>query len=298
MNEVIECCSNNKVKMVSARQRSHIAENGSDVAFSSNVHQYRDAHCQQAEDMLVVETPVALSYNGISHVVLMCTNNDLEELAVGFSLTEGIIDNYRDIHDIEVVPSCNGIELRIELANRCLHKLKQLKRNMVGRTGCGICGTESLDRFSKPIIPLDFNVKLDISSIDGALAQLREHQALNQLTGATHAAAYLSASGKLVAIYEDVGRHIALDKLIGYICKHGLSGGAILVTSRASYEMVQKTLLAGIEVLLAISAATEMAVKLADANNLTLAGFCRPGRANVYSHVHRLEQAKADVHQP
>ncbi|NKF50718.1 formate dehydrogenase accessory sulfurtransferase FdhD [Shewanella sp. WXL01] len=295
MNEVVERSASPKVKAVNAKQHNHAADNCCDVAQRSQVHQYRDCHCQQAQDMLVVETPVALIYNGVSHVVLMCTNNDLEELAVGFSLTEGIIDSYQDIHDIEVAPSCNGIELHVELANRCLHKLKDLKRNMTGRTGCGICGTESLDRFAKPVTPLGFNLTLNVAKIDGALEQLREHQALNQLTGATHAAAYLSPEGELVAIYEDVGRHIALDKLIGYICKHQLSGGAILVTSRASYEMVQKTLLAGIEVLMAISAATEMAVKLAEANNLTLAGFCRPGRACVYSHVSRIEQEEVEV---
>ncbi|WP_076409030.1 formate dehydrogenase accessory sulfurtransferase FdhD [Shewanella sp. UCD-KL12] len=260
------------------------------------VHQYRKHTDYKLEtDLLVVETPVALIYNGISHVVLMCTSDDLEELAVGFSLTEGIIEYHHDIHDIEVVRGCNGVELHIELANRCLSKLKGQRRNMVGRTGCGICGTESLERFEKPLQKLDFTLNFYVDHIDRALEQLEQHQQLNELTGATHAAAYVSASGELIAIREDVGRHIALDKLIGYIAMNKLAGGAILVTSRASYEMVQKTITAGIEVLLAISAATEMAVTLAKENNLTLVGFCRPGRANIYSHIDRIKQQAGTV---
>lgn len=267
------------------------------VTNSNSVYQYRSAHYKIEQDLLVVETPVALIYNGVSHAVLMCTNDNLEELAVGFSITEGIIDQYLDIHDIEIVQSCNGVELHIELANRCLHRLKGLKRNMVGRTGCGICGTESLDRFSKKLVPLPFTVDIPVHKIDLSLEQLTRHQALNQLTGATHAAGYISDSGKLIAIYEDVGRHIALDKLIGRIVREGLTGGAVLVTSRASYEMVQKTIVAGVEVLLAMSAATEMAVTLAKSNNLTLVGFCRPGRANVYTHVRRINGLSVDSHQ-
>lgn len=262
---------------------------------SHSVHQYCCSDFKVERDLLVVETPVALIYNGISHVVLMCTNDDLEELAIGFSMTEGIIDSYHDIHDIEIIPSCNGVELHIELANRCLHKLKGLKRNMVGRTGCGICGTESLDRFSKPLVPLGFNVKYPVKKIDSALEQLSKNQTLNQLTGATHATGYVDVNGDLVAIYEDVGRHIALDKLIGCITKKELTGGAILVTSRASYEMVQKTIVAGVEVLLAMSAATEMAVSLAEKNNLTLIGFCRTGRANIYSHVKRIDDSESNA---
>ncbi|QFU22236.1 formate dehydrogenase accessory sulfurtransferase FdhD [Shewanella eurypsychrophilus] len=260
------------------------------------VHQYRKhANYKLETDLLVVETPIALIYNGISHVVLMCTSDDLEELAVGFSLTEGIIEHYHDIHDIEVVRSCNGIELHIELANRCLSKLKNHRRNLVGRTGCGICGTESLERFEKPLSKLAFTLSFHVEHIDIALEQLNQHQQLNALTGATHAAAYVSTSGELLAIREDVGRHIALDKLIGYIASNKLTGGVILVTSRASYEMVQKTITAGVEVLLAISAATEMAVTLAKENNLTLIGFCRPGRANIYSHIGRIEHPVASL---
>ncbi|GLP97305.1 formate dehydrogenase accessory sulfurtransferase FdhD [Paraferrimonas sedimenticola] len=261
------------------------------LALSSNVYRYRDCKMESSQDLLVVETPVALVYNGVSHVVLMCTNDDLEELAIGFSLTEGIIEHHRDIHDIEVVPSCHGVELHIEIANRCLQKLKSLKRNMLGRTGCGICGTESLERFSKPFKALPTTQSLDMDKIDAAVATLKHNQALNQMTGATHAAAYLSSSGEIQCVFEDVGRHVALDKLIGHICAKEFRGGAILVTSRASYEMVQKTLMAGIEILLAVSAPTEMAVSLARQNNLTLVGFCRSGRANVYSQISRLTRA-------
>ena len=242
----------------------------------------------QDQDDFLCETPVAMVYNGISYAVMMCSAADLEDFAVGFSLTEGIIDHHRDIHDIQIDVVGQGVEIRVELANRCVARLKAQRRNMAGRTGCGICGTEQLDMVTRPLPAVDSSVAFSISLIDGALAQLQQHQTLNQLTGASHAAAYVSASGELLVVKEDIGRHIALDKLIGYVHRHNLSGGAVLVTSRASFEMVQKTASAGIEVLLAISAASDLAVRLADKWNITLAGFCRSGRATIYTHADRL----------
>lgn len=240
------------------------------------------------QEQFAIETPVALIYNGISHTVLMCSQTDLEDLAIGFSLSEGIIDYARDIHDIEIQTSEAGVELYIELSNRCFERLKQARRTMAGRTGCGICGSEHLSHVVRSQPPLPNQSVLDWHLIDGVLAQLKDLQTLNQITGATHAAVYLSQQGEIVAIREDVGRHIALDKLVGYIAKNKCSGGAILVTSRASFEMVQKTVSAGVEILLAISAATSMAVTLAEQSNLTLVGFCRPGRADAYTYPHRL----------
>ncbi|OEF30081.1 formate dehydrogenase accessory sulfurtransferase FdhD [Vibrio rumoiensis] len=240
------------------------------------------------QENFATETAVALMYNGISHTVLMCTAKHLEDLAIGFSLSEGIIDHARDIHDITLVNSAKGMELHITLSNRCIERLKQVRRSMAGRTGCGICGSESLDHVVRTLPSLAHTTILPWQKIDGILQQLNQRQLLNQITGATHAAAYVSSHGEVLAVREDIGRHIALDKLVGHIVRNKLSGGAILVTSRASFEMVQKTVSAGIEVLLAISAATSMAVELAQQSNLTLVGFCRPGRADAYTYPERL----------
>lgn len=244
------------------------------------------------DENFATETAVALVYNGISHAVLMCTASDLEDLAVGFSLSEGIIDHSRDIHDIVQVGSDKGIELHIEIANRCMERLKKVRRSMAGRTGCGICGSESLEHVVRPLASLPKTTFLSWQKIDGILQQLDTRQNLNQVTGATHAAAYISAEGNVITIREDIGRHIALDKLVGHILRNKLSGGAILVTSRASFEMVQKAVSAGIEILLAISAATSMAVELAQKSNLTLVGFCRPGRADAYTYSERIAEIR------
>lgn len=243
-----------------------------------------------ASDDLIQETPVALEYNGIAYTVMMCTPQDLEVFAIGFSLTEGIIDHPRDIHDITITPEANGITLSVVVANRCLNRLNEKRRSLAGMTGCGICGTEKLSNVCRcsQVLPTRSHINLD--HLDGLLNSLTEHQALNQSTGASHAAAYVNTDGCIEAVFEDVGRHIALDKLIGWVARHDKSTlGIILVTSRASFEMVQKTAVAGFEILLAISAATSMAVELADTMNVTLCGYCRRGRVNVYTHPERIE---------
>ncbi|MGL5043562.1 MAG: formate dehydrogenase accessory sulfurtransferase FdhD [Plesiomonas sp.] len=238
--------------------------------------------------MLPAEKPVALVYNGISHAVMMCSPSDLEDFALGFSLTEGIIENAYDVHDYRQEETSKGIELHIELANRCLSRLKTTRRVLAGRSGCGVCGAEQLDHVVRSVKPLSFSQYFSLGSLDRVLDQLSDRQVLGALTGATHAAIHLSCEGEILAIREDVGRHIALDKLIGHLCRHNCAEGAILVTSRASYEMVQKTVSAGIETLLAMSAVTEMAVEQAQKGNLTLLGFCRRGRAECYTYVERI----------
>lgn len=239
-------------------------------------------------DFIIEETPVALAFNGVAYTVMMCTPHDLEQFAIGFSLSEGIIDHHRDIHDMVITHHGNGINLDITVANRCAERLKQKRRSLAGLTGCGICGEEKLETVCRMLMPLPMTVEFDLSHLEQALQQLLEHQALNQLTGAAHAAAYIDANGQLLATFEDVGRHIALDKLIGYIHQQRLSGGAVLVTSRASFEMVQKAASAGVEVLLAVSSATKMAVDLADRLNMTLLGHCRRDRADAYAHPERV----------
>lgn len=240
------------------------------------------------QESLATEMPVALVYNGISHTVMMCSPQDLADFALGFSLAEGIIQKTEDIYSIEVVPLCNGIEVQIELSSRCFFALKEHRRTLAGRTGCGICGTEQLKQVYKNLPSVTHNFRFDLSQLDNCLNELQQAQLLGGETGATHAATFFNSEGKLLAIREDVGRHVALDKLLGWKAKNSVSAGFVLVTSRASYEMVQKAASCGIEILVAISAATDLAVKMAEQSQMTLVGFTRKGRATVYCGKERL----------
>lgn len=241
-------------------------------------------------DTLAVEVPVALVYNGISHVVMMASPKDLELFAIGFSLSEGIIDHPREIYGMDVVATCNGLEVQIELSSRRFMGLKARRRALAGRTGCGVCGVEQLNDIGKPVQPLPFTQTFNLGNLDRALKHLNDFQPTGKLTGCTHAAAWVMPSGDLAGGHEDVGRHVALDKLLGRRATEGdiWQTGAVLVSSRASYEMVQKSAMCGVEILFALSAATTLAVEVAERCNLTLVGFCKPGRATVYSHPQRL----------
>ena len=242
----------------------------------------------ERQDTLAKEVPVALVYNDIAHTVMMCSPRDLEDFAMGFSLTEGIINKPADIYGIDIEEVCNGMEARIELATRCFVALKDHRRTLTGRTGCGICGAERIQQVYKNVAKLDRTLTFNICQFDTCLQQLYEAQELGKQTGSTHAAAFFSVEGKLLAIREDVGRHVALDKLLGWHAKADKPQGFIVVTSRASYEMVQKTVSCGIEMLVAISAATDLAVQMAEQYNLTLVGFARESRATIYSGKERL----------
>ncbi|EYU15324.1 formate dehydrogenase accessory sulfurtransferase FdhD [Photorhabdus aegyptia] len=240
-------------------------------------------------DWIAEEIPVALVYNGISHVVMMASPKDLEYFAIGFSLSEGIIESQHEIRGIDIIANCNGgIELQIELSSRRFAGLKERRRNLAGRTGCGICGTEQLSDVFRPISPLPFTQTFSLSQLDHALSQLTNVQDVGALTGCTHVASWIDPEGKLLGGCEDVGRHVALDKMLGMKAKTGWQQGAVLVSSRASYEMVQKSAVCGVEILFAVSAATSLAVEIADRCHLTLVGFCKPGKATIYTHAERL----------
>ena len=268
-------------------QESHQSVSEISGAVQAQVRQRRDISTAET-DWLAQEVPIALVYNGISHVVMMATPNDLEAFALGFSLSEGIIDKPDEIFGMDVVPGCNGIEVQIELSSRRFMALKEQRRAMAGRTGCGVCGVEQLDQIGKPLQPLPFTQTFDLTNLDTGLAQLRNYQPIGNLTGCTHAAAWMSPQGELLGGCEDVGRHVALDKLLGHRSQQPWQQGAVLVSSRASYEMVQKSAMCGVEILFAVSAATQLAVEVAERCNLTLIGFSKPGRATVYSHPQRL----------
>ena len=252
---------------------------------------HRPPHISHATpDFLAEEVPVALVYNGISHVVMMASPKDLELFAIGFSLSEGIIAHPQEIYGMDVVQACNGLEVQIELSSRRFMGLKERRRALAGRTGCGVCGVEQLNDIGKPVAPLPFTQTLNLGNLDKALEHLNDVQPIGQLSGCTHAAAWVLPSGEIVGGHEDVGRHVALDKLLGRRAREDAvwQQGAALVSSRASYEMVQKAAMCGVEILFAVSAATTLAVEVAERCNLTLVGFCKPGRATIYTHPQRL----------
>ncbi|MBX8462571.1 formate dehydrogenase accessory sulfurtransferase FdhD [Enterobacter sp. RIT637] len=252
---------------------------------------HRPPHITHATpDFLAEEVPVALVYNGISHVVMMASPKDLELFAIGFSLSEGIIDHPQEIYGMDVVKACNGLEVQIELSSRRFMGLKERRRALAGRTGCGVCGVEQLNDIGKPVTPLPFTQTFNLANLDKALEHLNDVQPIGQLSGCTHAAAWVLPSGDIIGGHEDVGRHVALDKLLGRRARESdvWQQGAALVSSRASYEMVQKAAMCGVEILFAVSAATTLAVEVAERCNLTLVGFCKPGRATIYTHSQRL----------
>ncbi|CCJ77587.1 Formate dehydrogenase chain D [Cronobacter muytjensii 530] len=245
-------------------------------------------------DWLAEEVPVALVYNGISHVVMMASPKDLEIFALGFSLSEGIVESSHEIYGMDIIHGCNGIEIQVELSSRRFMGLKERRRNLAGRTGCGVCGVEQLNDIVRPLAPLPFTQTFALDNLDGALRALASVQPVGELTGCTHAAAWLTPQGEIAGGHEDVGRHVALLFLGGGRAREGWQQGAVLVSSRASYEMVQKAATCGVEILFAVSAATTLAVEVAARCNLTLVGFSRPGRATVYTHPQRLMMGNAN----
>lgn len=254
------------------------------------VRRWRRGTVTAEADHLAEEVPVALEYNGISHAVMLATPLDLDDFAIGFSLSEGIVDRAAEIYDIEVEAGEVGVTVRIEIAAGAFARLKTRRRALAGRTGCGLCGTESLGDVVRRPQPVPSTAMFDPSVFDAAFTALHNRQSLLRDTGATHAAGWLRADGTLALVREDVGRHNALDKLAGALarCDEDTKRGAVIVTSRASYEMVLKTASIGAGIIAAASGPTALAVRLADAAAVTLAGFVRSGGLVVYTHPERL----------
>jgi len=242
------------------------------------------------DDAVAAELPVALTYNKSSHVVMMVTPSALEDFAIGFSLTEGIINQPSDILATSVIARENGLELAMTVNEDCFARLAGQRRNLVGRTGCGLCGAESLDQAMRKPAVVSSGVSVTAAAMQLAVKSLNAHQPLQAVTGAVHGAAWCSSNGEIQAVREDVGRHNALDKLIGFLVRTGFdpAGGFVLVSSRASYEMVYKAAAAGIQILVAVSAATALAIDFAHRSGITLVGFARPGRHKVYTFENRI----------
>lgn len=243
------------------------------------------------DDLLAEETPIALEYNGISHATMLATPADLEDFALGFSLTEGIVGSVSDVRGIELRQECDGIVVELEIASACAVRLRERRRAMAGRTGCGLCGVETLPEVLREVPPVSAGIPVRIGAVLQAMRDMRARQSLHDITGATHAAGWAGADGQLALVREDVGRHNALDKLIGALARAGTDAaqGMVLVSSRASFEMVQKTASSGAGVLAAVSAPTALAARMAQRVNLTLLGFLRNADVTIYTHPERIQ---------
>lgn len=248
-----------------------------------------DSHRRQ-EDCVAEEAPIALMYNGEPHVVMLATPLDLEDFALGFSLTENIVATREEVEAIRVFQRSEGIEVRLRIPEARCEAVSDQGRNLTGRTGCGLCGARTLQQALRRPAPVGRGVTVSSPELVRALTELRDHQRLNCLTGAVHAAAWVVPGQGIALVREDVGRHNALDKLIGALARQNVDfgGGFVVITSRASYEMVQKCAAVGVACLVAISAPTGLAVRFAEAAGVTLIGFARDDGHVVYSHPHRL----------
>jgi len=236
------------------------------------------------------ETPVALSYNRTTYAVMLATPADLEDFAVGFSVTEGIVQRADEIEELDVVPVEQGIELRMWLAADHADKVTLRQRRLAGPSGCGLCGLESLADAVRSLPRIRSQVHFDVAAVHSAMAALPAAQNLNQQTHAVHAAAFWHPARGLVALREDVGRHNALDKLTGALARDGVAvgEGLLLLSSRISVEMVQKSAMLGAPVVVAVSAPTALAVRMADAAGITLIGIARADGFEVFTHPERI----------
>ena len=246
-------------------------------------------------ECIAEETPIAMVFNGISHVVMMATPDNLEDFAKGFSISENIVSDIEEIYSIEVNRTDVGIEIDINISNEAFNKLKDKRRNLIGRTGCGLCGAESLNQVFNHHNSIQAITQQSVFSAKNillALDHLSKHQIIQQQTGATHAAALCNQDGKILFIREDVGRHNALDKLIGAFYNHdtlNIKNPFIIISSRASYEMIQKAAVLKVALVVAISAPTALAVRLANKLGITLLGFARGKNYNIYTHKERIK---------
>jgi FdhD protein len=246
---------------------------------------------ERTTDEVAEECPVALHYYRLPYVVMLASPADLEDLGVGFTLSEGIVEAPDQIRDVELVREASALAVHLTITGERVSKLLQRQRNLTGRTGCGLCGVESVEEAIRHPAHVGEGVRVTSAEIHAELAKLESQQPLNLRTGSVHAAAWALPGKGIQLVREDVGRHNALDKVIGALVRAGadLSAGYFMITSRASYEMVQKAATVGVSLVVAVSAPTALAIDLAQETGVTLIGFARADRHVVYAHPHRLQ---------
>jgi formate dehydrogenase accessory protein FdhD len=261
------------------------------------VERWKRGTIEHTTDLVAEEMPVALVYHDVPHVVMLATPADLEDYAVGFTLSEGLVASADEIRGVEVVAGEASMDVKITVAWERFAQLLQRRRNLTGRTGCGLCGAESAADAIRECSPVPAGVSVSTAELHAAIAQLAARQPINARTGSVHAAAWVVPGEGIQLVREDVGRHNALDKTIGALvrARADLAGGYMLITSRASYEMVQKCATVGIALLVALSAPTAFAVRLAERCGLTLVAFARADQHVVYAHPERLREAAHSV---
>jgi FdhD protein len=261
------------------------------VAVELAVERWRRGTLTRERDLIAEEMPVALIYHGVPHVVMLATPADLEDHAVGFTLTEGLVAHPHEIRGVEVSYGEEAAEVAITVAWERFSALLDRRRNLTGRTGCGLCGEETLEQAVREVKPVGSGARLSRTELHEAITQLGRLQPINARTGSVHAAAWVLPGKGIQLVREDVGRHNALDKAIGALVRSGTdpAGGALLLTSRASFEMVQKSAAVGVAFVVAFSAPTALAVRLAERAGITLVAFAREHQHVVYAHPWRLE---------
>jgi FdhD protein len=251
---------------------------------------WRDGEFGDGERAVPEETAVAFTYNGTTHAVMMATPQDLEDFALGFSLTEGIVSAVDEIESLDIIGGDAGIELRMWLAAPRQAAFSARRRQLAGPTGCGLCGIESLDEAYRPPPTVPTGERFAPRDIMQAIDSVTTAQPLNRETRAMHGAAFWQAPRGLVAMREDVGRHNALDKLGGALARGRIAprSGAVVLTSRVSVEMVQKTAFIGVPVIVAISAPTALAIRTAESAGITLIAIARGDGFEIFTHPHRI----------
>ncbi len=255
------------------------------------VERWRRGVVTRERDWVAEEIPIAFVYHGVPHAVMLATPADLEDYAVGFTLTEGLVASPQEIRGVEVAATGESAEVRVSVVWERFSALLDRRRNLTGRTGCGLCGEETVEQAVRELKPVGSGVRLGAAELHQAISQLGSLQPINERTGSVHAAAWVVPGKGIQLVREDVGRHNALDKTIGAVVRRGAdpAGGALLLTSRASFEMVQKSAAVGVTLIAAFSAPTAFAVRVAERAGVTLVAFAREHQHVVYTHPWRLE---------